>query len=150
FDVILCNHVLEHVAEPLDSLKRLRTLMNDGGIIYAEVPFEVWGGIPIEKEPVTHINFFTPQSFKAMFEGAQFSVLEIRSTVRAVVGVPMAVIWVVATKKSGGDTSLQPQGQKTWSYLVPSRCYSFKRFLKVYVLPQVIYRWCFIKSKFGH
>lgn len=67
FDAIICSHVLEHVADPLGTLRDLRARLRPGGRIYAEVPSEVWRGIPIERDPVTHVNFFTVASFGRLF-----------------------------------------------------------------------------------
>ena len=67
FDAIICSHVLEHVADPLGTLRDLRERLRPGGRIYAEVPSEVWRGIPIERDPVTHVNFFTVASFTRLF-----------------------------------------------------------------------------------
>jgi SAM-dependent methyltransferase len=60
FDLIICNHVMEHVAQPLQVLKKLISYLNDRGHIFIEVPMEVWKHPPLSREPVTHINFFTP------------------------------------------------------------------------------------------
>ncbi len=38
FDVITLWHVLEHLPDPLETLTRLRTLLNPGGIVCLEVP----------------------------------------------------------------------------------------------------------------
>lgn len=62
FDLIICNHVIEHVADPLRVVKTLiRHLRNDGHL-FVEVPMEMWKRVPSPREPVTHINFFTPNS----------------------------------------------------------------------------------------
>lgn len=62
FDLIICSHVIEHVAEPLLVLQKLRRHLNKDGYIYIQVPMEVWKRPPFHIEPVTHINFFTPNS----------------------------------------------------------------------------------------
>jgi len=62
FDLIICSHVLEHVAQPLHVLKLLTAHLNEEGRIFVEVPFEVWKRPPLHDEPVTHVNFFTPNS----------------------------------------------------------------------------------------
>ncbi|MEV6581256.1 class I SAM-dependent methyltransferase [Streptomyces sp. NPDC051582] len=62
FDAIVCSHVLEHLADPLTTLQRLRPLLSADGVLYSEVPVEIWKGLPIGPDPVTHINFFTPRS----------------------------------------------------------------------------------------
>jgi len=60
FDVVICSHVLEHVVEPRELLTRLVGHLEVGGLGYVEVPMELLGGPPRLREPVTHINFFTP------------------------------------------------------------------------------------------
>ena len=60
FDVVICSHVLEHVAEPRELLTRLVERLVPDGLGYVEVPIELLGGMPRMREPVTHINFFTP------------------------------------------------------------------------------------------
>ena len=62
FDLIVCSHVLEHIAQPLKTLKLLERHLDRDGKIFIEVPMEVWRKAPLPSEPVTHINFFTPNS----------------------------------------------------------------------------------------
>jgi SAM-dependent methyltransferase len=38
FDVIICLHVLEHLREPVEALKRMHQWLRDDGILYLEVP----------------------------------------------------------------------------------------------------------------
>lgn len=42
FDVIVMNHVLEHVFSPTAFLQKAYSLLNDQGIVYIEVPFELY------------------------------------------------------------------------------------------------------------
>lgn len=60
FDLIICSHVLEHVATPLEVIKQLRDHLTLNGTIFIEVPMDMLWQLPLQKEPVTHINFFTP------------------------------------------------------------------------------------------
>lgn len=76
FDVIICSHVLEHLAAPGDVVKMLATHLAPRGVLYAEVPVEVWKGIPIASDPVTHVNFFVPSSFEALFRRNGMEVIE--------------------------------------------------------------------------
>ncbi|MBX3437091.1 MAG: class I SAM-dependent methyltransferase [Planctomycetaceae bacterium] len=68
FDLIVCSHVIEHVAEPLRVLTRLRDHLLDGSVIYIEVPMEIWKKPPLHKEPVTHVNFFTVDSLRTLIQ----------------------------------------------------------------------------------
>jgi 2-polyprenyl-3-methyl-5-hydroxy-6-metoxy-1,4-benzoquinol methylase len=62
YDVVICNHVVEHLAEPLPVLRQLARALKPDGVIYVEVPVEVRKAMPAGKEPVTHVNFFIPES----------------------------------------------------------------------------------------
>lgn len=78
FDLIVCSHVVEHVAEPLQVLSRLRSLLVDSGGIYVEVPMEIWRMAPLHDEPVTHVNFFTVESLRFLLARAGFADLHVR------------------------------------------------------------------------
>jgi SAM-dependent methyltransferase len=75
FDAIVCSHVLEHLVEPRKVVGALAARLTGDGVLFAEVPDEVWRVIPIS-DAVTHVNFFTPSSLKALMRKAG---LEVRS-----------------------------------------------------------------------
>ena len=62
FDLVVCSHVIEHVAEPLKVVAALSRHLRANGHLFVEVPMEIWKKTPLQREPVTHINFFTPNS----------------------------------------------------------------------------------------
>ncbi len=70
FDIVVCSHVIEHVADPLATMSQLRDRMTDGGAIYVEVPMEIWKRPPLHEEPVTHVNFFTVESLQTLLQRA--------------------------------------------------------------------------------
>lgn len=78
FDVIVCSHVIEHVAEPLELLTALRQRLSESGLIYVEVPMEIWRRAPLHEEPVTHVNFFTVESVRVLLSRASFCNLDVR------------------------------------------------------------------------
>jgi SAM-dependent methyltransferase len=67
FDAVICSHVLEHVSEPGATVRQLAGRLRPGGVVYAEVPVEIWRGIPIGRDPVTHLNFFTLGALEELF-----------------------------------------------------------------------------------
>lgn len=80
FDAITCFHVLEHIEEPLYSLKQAFKLLKKGGVFILEVPNIDSLGFKIFKqrwqplEIPTHINHFSLKSLRSMFgfiEGAR-------------------------------------------------------------------------------
>lgn len=73
FDAITCFHVLEHIRNPLASLKKAFHLLKTGGIIVVEVPNIASGGFHIFKKkwypldiPV-HLNHFSPTVIHRLF-----------------------------------------------------------------------------------
>jgi len=70
FDLILCNHTLEHVDDPISFLKRLRELLDLDGILYVEVPniFKPSGGFTLDKFLYAeHIqNFSAPHLYQLL------------------------------------------------------------------------------------
>lgn len=70
FDLIVCSHVIEHVAEPTVLLRRLAGHVKPDHHLFIEVPMEIWRKPPLQPEPVTHINFFVPNSLRRCMEEA--------------------------------------------------------------------------------
>ncbi|MBW8306760.1 MAG: class I SAM-dependent methyltransferase [Thiobacillus sp.] len=75
FDLIVCSHVLEHLADPYSVVLSLRSYLAHDGTLYIEVPLEIWKKAPLPVEPVTHINYFTVDSLRILLERAGLDVL---------------------------------------------------------------------------
>lgn len=90
FDTIVMGHVLEHVVDPVEILKKYKEYLNEGGIIWASVPnadsihrqAAVHMGIlpdvtalNVADERHGHRRVFTPTTFKETFELAGFRIL---------------------------------------------------------------------------
>lgn len=80
FDAATLFQVLEHLAEPLETLKELAAQLNAGGILIVEVPdCRDVGDVPIDADdyqmidPLEHINHFTPDSLSLMAQQAGFT-----------------------------------------------------------------------------
>lgn len=74
YDVIICNHVVEHLASPAAVLAKLRRHLAADGAMYVEVPLEVYRSLPVRTDPVTHVNFFTPASLATLLAASGFGV----------------------------------------------------------------------------
>jgi 2-polyprenyl-3-methyl-5-hydroxy-6-metoxy-1,4-benzoquinol methylase len=86
FDALILSEVLEHLVEPWALLHRLAPLVRPGGMVLASSPnVSHWrvvsallrGRFELADQGVfdrTHMRWFTPASFRAMFEGAGFTV----------------------------------------------------------------------------
>ena len=89
FDAIYLNDVLEHLAYPEDSLKKIKTKLSDNGVIISSIPnirshkvitrFIFQGDWKYQKSGVmdyTHLRFFTSKSIKRMYENNGFEIVE--------------------------------------------------------------------------
>jgi 2-polyprenyl-3-methyl-5-hydroxy-6-metoxy-1,4-benzoquinol methylase len=76
FDFVTMWHVLEHLIDPADAIRRVTQLLVSGGKLYIELPN--WnslgrvakGAAWSQLRPPEHINFFTPRSLIALVSGA--------------------------------------------------------------------------------
>jgi SAM-dependent methyltransferase len=78
YELIVASHVIEHLADPLEVVKALRARLDPTGLLYVEVPMEIWGQPPLHPEPVTHVNFFTRSSLRHLLEISGLRVIACR------------------------------------------------------------------------
>jgi len=77
FDVVVMNHILEHVSDPVALLKTVLARLKPGGVLHLAVPnvgawearLPGWGSY----EPY-HLLYFTPQTLRVAVEKAGFTV----------------------------------------------------------------------------
>lgn len=108
FDVIVLSHVLEHVAEPCKLLEQLSRRLDDGGMLFVEVPMELFRQVPPRHEPLTHINFFQPESLRVVMERAGLSVE--RSKLGWHYTKAQLVCRALGRRASLGRTATSPEG----------------------------------------
>lgn len=85
FDVIVMNHVLEHIPDPVTALKQLRSLLREEGIIHLAVPnvdaweakLQGWSAF----EPY-HLYYFNPETLANIATGAGFTVTRLATAER--------------------------------------------------------------------
>jgi SAM-dependent methyltransferase len=72
FDVISTHHVVEHLREPVDALRRLASWLKDDGVLYIAVPdMSPWPGKKtFERFHFAHIYGFTPRTLMAAARAA--------------------------------------------------------------------------------
>ncbi|MFH0793231.1 MAG: class I SAM-dependent methyltransferase [bacterium] len=141
FDVILCSHVLEHVSDLSGLLGSLRAWLKPDGIIYAEAPQEIWAGLRIEADPVTHINFFTRNSFCSLFLLNGFGILKSKQEISNYGKTHMEVIWVLARPQNDHPATILPADVE--SVLYPSRIHTISKLFNMILRPkfkEVAYR----------
>lgn len=86
-DMVYGIHVLEHVADPAETLRRSREVLNPGGTAHFFTPAGDWAGLAVMKdawwmlEDPTHVRFFTADSLERMARDAGFANVEIRRPV---------------------------------------------------------------------
>lgn len=76
FDLVIMNHVLEHLPEPRESLGHVRKILKSDGLLYVGVP----NIMNIKKRPedffqIFHALNFSPYSLKALLEASGFGIV---------------------------------------------------------------------------
>ncbi len=78
FDVVLLNHVIEHIDDPMRTLRKVYRILKPGGHFVIETPrydtlsFKLLGRRERSLGCVGHIYFFTTQTLKNLYEAAGF------------------------------------------------------------------------------
>ncbi len=87
FDYIHLSHVVEHFYDPLEAMKKVRTLLKPGGTVYIEVPNAEGIGAQMSKEywygwdAPRHLFMFTPETLKNTVNEAGLSITKLRTRV---------------------------------------------------------------------
>ena len=129
FDLIICSHVLEHISDLKNIVSKLKFHLKEKGIIYAEVPLEIKAGIPLENDPVTHINFFTNNSLTNLFLNNGFNILSSRDEIVPYTFSFLHSSWIIVQNSKENSFPLLKNDIK--KYLYPSRLYIFYLYLKI-------------------
>jgi SAM-dependent methyltransferase len=83
FDYINMSHVLEHVTDPLETMKKVKSLLKNDGTVYIEVPNYQSYSRKISKqywyawETPRHLYTFSPENLKKLVEAAGFEVVKL-------------------------------------------------------------------------
>lgn len=85
FDLVIMNHTLEHMDNPLTVIKKVHSLLKKGGILFVDVPNA--GGLSSMilgkhwpyRLPNEHKHQFTKQSLSKIFDKAGFRVIFFKS-----------------------------------------------------------------------
>lgn len=85
FDAACAFHVLEHLATPLDALRRIRSALRSGGTLFVEVPNidsfaarragAAWGAL----EPLHHVGHYSPRSLEALLDTAGYETVHLET-----------------------------------------------------------------------
>ena len=93
FDFVVLSHVIEHVPDPIQTLRELRKYMGRNGRLIVTTPniaglgAQVFGRFWRGLEPPRHFNVFTPESLKLAFKAAGFEIEQCTTEVRMARGI---------------------------------------------------------------
>ena len=129
YDVILILDVLEHLRHPDETLRRIRPLLSESGVVYASLPNIAHASVRMhllsghfDYQPTglldrTHLRFFTYDTIQALFEEAGYV---IDATERVIVPLEWAGL-PYAHKYDAIRREIEKEiGAETFQYLVRS------------------------------
>ena len=81
FDLIIINHVLEHVTNPIKFLKNIKLKLSDNGVIYIAVPnmFKSFGNLRKYWFRLPHIFYFSSNTLIVILNSVKLKPINIKS-----------------------------------------------------------------------
>ncbi len=85
FDLVIMNHTLEHIADPVAVLNKIHKVLKKGGILYVDVPnfaslrSKIWKARWSSLLPQEHLSQFEKNSLQKLFTMTNFKILEVKS-----------------------------------------------------------------------
>lgn len=86
FDIVLYQDVIEHVADPVDELKRVYRILKPEGLIYLVTPdvegfwSKLLGPLWYHYKPVEHVMYFSQETMKHALKNAGFNKIKTAKT----------------------------------------------------------------------
>ena len=118
FDLILSEHVIEHVPHPLDMLREMRRTLRPGGLLAVITPNAAsllhrwfgpdWRGL----EPPRHLHIFTPATLLSLARKAGFDDARVSSPVR-VTAFFLRTSWQITRSRRKRQVSLAERATAT-------------------------------------
>ncbi len=99
YGLILCIHVLEHVPYPVELLSDIVSHLDEDGLVNIEVPLGCWREWRAQKEPLTHLNFFSEESVFNLLSKAGLFPIWIKTRYQYVLGNTIWCVNAFASKK---------------------------------------------------
>ncbi|GLV24735.1 hypothetical protein TomTYG45_11750 [Sphingobium sp. TomTYG45] len=92
YRLIVCSQILEHIPYPSDLLLVVRQAMDQGSILYIEVPYEeimrrdVEGREKEKRHWHEHVNFYSPSSMAALLKNCGLKIVDTNILMTEVAG----------------------------------------------------------------
>ncbi len=83
FDAIICQHVLEHLLYPMDTMQGFKKVLKNNGRLYIEVPNWSWLLMPFSPSyfwnDYTHVRVYTVHVMKKLLNDYNFNILFVKT-----------------------------------------------------------------------
>ncbi len=107
-DMLIYSHIIEHVTDLRSLLAVAGEKLNDGGVVFAEIPdasrYGEYSGLPFRDLYLEHVNHMDGESLTSLFRSGGFHLLESgRSLLETGTGDRVPCAWGIFRKGRGGE-----------------------------------------------
>jgi SAM-dependent methyltransferase len=127
-DVVIMNHVLEHLYEPVSALRECRRILKADGTLTLYTPnalslgHEVFGPYWRALDAPRHLQIFSPSTLRAALAAAGFSKAEIRTSAWSAMGVYNASAAIAKEGSLKGRDARQQEGALSFAMKEAALC----------------------------
>ena len=128
FDLIVVNHVLEHIASPVRALRDFGNLLKPNGLLYLEVP-DVTHYVGLESLHIAHLYHFSEKSLCKIVAASGFKVEVIRRYAPVMHPPSIGALLSLTNSDEAASTAVSFDGwiqlkrieKESWKYLLRLR-----------------------------
>jgi SAM-dependent methyltransferase len=139
YDVIILSHILEHVWYPREILNIIKKMLKAGGVIYVEVPFELY--TPLIKRKIgdiCHVSYFSMKTLHQVLMLSGLHVIKAKRSLEIYNLRDVPVLYALVTNSSTKHTKYEKDNnQYGWDrYLVILEMFNLRQ---IYIVIKSIF-----------
>jgi hypothetical protein len=110
FDLVILTGVMEHLVDFSSLMPRIKSLLNDHGLLFIEIPdlgrFDRFISAPFQQFSIEHINYFSQGSIKNLLSRFSFEIVKMQQGANKINMTTDPDLFILSKNTSGYDSRI--------------------------------------------